>query len=276
MSQIEKHDLEADPFVRFQHTFYIPIAVLFGLVAPTLTASLWDDAIGGFLYAGIVTRIVVWHCTFMINSLAHWKGLQPYTNEVTARGSLHAFPHDFRNGPCHQDWDPSKWIIWALYKFSPLVTRVRRACDEDVNRARKWMAYIQAQGKDHLPHGWEELDDDVLDGMGELSDTTAQSLEEWDEAQLETHIQTEHRLVVLIDSWVVDVTDYIKEHPGGSVILRNHLYSPKPCSANSTKKDSLEDATWAFNGGMNNHTRTARARMRSLRVARFIVDQNNC
>ncbi|QRV77323.1 stearoyl-CoA desaturase (delta-9 desaturase) [Ceratobasidium sp. AG-Ba] len=290
MSQIEKHDLEADPVARFQHKFYIPIAVLFGLVAPSLVANLWDDAIGGFLYAGVITRIFVWHCTFMINSLAHWKGLQPYTNEVTARGNLilafltsgegnhnyHAFPHDFRNGPCTQDWDPAKWIIWALYRYTPFVTHVRRACQEDVNRARKWMAYIHAQGKDHLPYGWEELDDDLLDAIGELPDTTAQSFEEWDEAQLENYIQTKHRLVVLIDSWVVDVTDYIKEHPGGSVVLRNHLYSPKPHPANSTNQNFLADATWAFNGGMNQHTRTARARMRSLRIARLIVDQNNC
>jgi hypothetical protein len=28
------------------------------------------------------------HCTFCINSLAHWTGLQPYTEEVTARGNL--------------------------------------------------------------------------------------------------------------------------------------------------------------------------------------------
>jgi fatty-acid desaturase len=28
------------------------------------------------------------HTTFCINSLAHWTGLQPYTEEVTARGNL--------------------------------------------------------------------------------------------------------------------------------------------------------------------------------------------
>ena len=46
----------------------------------------------------------VWHCTFLVNSyvlgyrhkcfvslfpsLAHWEGLQPYTDEITARGNL--------------------------------------------------------------------------------------------------------------------------------------------------------------------------------------------
>jgi stearoyl-CoA desaturase (delta-9 desaturase) len=69
-----------------------------------MVARLWDDALGGFLYGGVIARILsayrvcviyhsdqnlpVWHCTFMINSLAHWEGLQPYTDEVTARGNL--------------------------------------------------------------------------------------------------------------------------------------------------------------------------------------------
>ncbi|QRV80236.1 Fatty acid desaturase [Ceratobasidium sp. AG-Ba] len=286
MSRIEKDDLEADPVVQFQHKFYIPIAIFFGLVVPSLIAGLWSDAMGGFIYGGILARILIWHCTFMINSLAHWEGLQPYSDEVTARGNLilalftsgegnhnyHAFPHDFRNGPCPQDWDPSKWIIWVLHKFTPLVTRVRQARDEDVTRARKWMAYIHAQGKDHLPYGWEDLDEDALDTIDEIPVPRAQSFEEWDRARLNTYVQNERRLIVLIDSWVVDITNYIKEHPGGSAILRNHLYSAKSQATENTDKALLKDATWAFNGGMNNHTRTARARMRSLRIARLIED----
>ncbi|KAG8769966.1 hypothetical protein FRC12_004611 [Ceratobasidium sp. 428] len=88
MSRIDKDDLEADPVVRLQHKYYIPIALFFGLVAPTIIAGLWGDKIGGFIYGGILARILIWHCTFMINSLAHWEGLQPYTDEVTARGNL--------------------------------------------------------------------------------------------------------------------------------------------------------------------------------------------
>lgn len=93
--------------VRLQHRYYIPIALFFGLISPALIARMWGDSIGGFVYGGILARILstramawhsisfgltsrltVWHCTFMINSLAHWEGLQPYTNEVTARGNL--------------------------------------------------------------------------------------------------------------------------------------------------------------------------------------------
>ncbi|KAF8600828.1 hypothetical protein BDV93DRAFT_496266 [Ceratobasidium sp. AG-I] len=296
MSRIDKDDLERDPIVRFQHKYYVPIALFFGLVAPALIANIWGDSFGGFVYGGILARILIWHCTFMINSLAHWEGLQPYTDEVTARGNLilalftsgegnhnyHAFPHDFRNGPCIQDWDPSKWIIWALHKFTPLVTRVRRAREDDVSRARKWMSYIHLQGKDHLPHNWEDLEDDELLATIEIPQSgsapetpQARALEEWSRARLDAYVQMEHRVVVLIDGWVVDITQYMKEHPGGATMLREFSYKSGPdakdnASALSESKTCAQDASWAFNGGMNSHTRTARARMRTLRVAKFV------
>ncbi|KAF8753836.1 Acyl-CoA desaturase [Rhizoctonia solani] len=280
MSLVNKDDLEADPVVQIQHRFYIPIAAFFGLVTPTLIAKLWGDALGGYLYGGVVARIMIWHCTFMINSLAHWDGLQPYTNEVTARGNLHAFPHDFRNGPCPQDWDPSKWIIWALHQFTPLVTRVRRAREEDVSRARRWMSYAHSLGKDHLPHGWEALsDEDFFDAVAEVENENEatdqpqkEEYEAWDLSRLESHVLNERRTVVLIDGWVVDVTKYMSEHPGGAALLGQYSFKSRPGTPllADVKKDLPQDASWAFNGGMNNHTRTARARMRSMRIARLI------
>jgi stearoyl-CoA desaturase (delta-9 desaturase) len=34
--------------------------------------------------------------------------------------------------------------------------------------------------------------------------------------------------------------------------------------------EKWRDATWAFDGGLNNHSRAAKRRMRELRVARFV------
>ncbi|CAE6438712.1 unnamed protein product [Rhizoctonia solani] len=304
---VDKDDLEADPIVRLQHQFYIPVAVFFGLVAPTLIAKAWDDALGGYIYGGILARILIWHCTFMINSLAHWEGLQPYTDEVTARGNLvgedqsfwydgpilalftsgegnhnyHAFPHDFRNGPCAKDWDPSKWIIWALHQFTPLVTRVRRAREEDISRARRWMTYVHGLGKDHLPHEWETLDDDAFfqavaeveneSQSGRIGQLPETELETWDLTRLESYVQNERRIIILIDGWLVDVTRYMSEHPGGPALLGQHSFKPLlGADPADIKSDLPKDAGWAFNGGMNNHTRTARARMRTLRIARYV------
>jgi hypothetical protein len=70
------------------------------------------------------------------------------------------------------------------------------------------MAYVHAQGKDHLPYGWEELDND-FEIVDEIAKPQAQG---WDRAQLDAYIQQERRVIVLIDGWVVDITKYMREH----------------------------------------------------------------
>lgn len=88
MKLVERDDLEADPVVRFQHRHYVPIALFSGLILPALIAKYgWNDGMGGLVWGGAIARLLIWHTTFCINSLAHWTGLQPYTEEVTARGN---------------------------------------------------------------------------------------------------------------------------------------------------------------------------------------------
>jgi stearoyl-CoA desaturase (Delta-9 desaturase) len=53
--------------VRYQHKYFFPLALFFGLVVPSLIANTWGDAIGGFLYGGIIARVITWHATFCIN-----------------------------------------------------------------------------------------------------------------------------------------------------------------------------------------------------------------
>lgn len=55
--------------------------------------------------------------------------------------------------------------------------------------------------------------------------------------------------------------------PGGAKILRD--YSIIPDSAGQTP-----DASWAFGGGLNNHSRAAKQRMWSLRVAKLMRDSS--
>jgi len=88
MKLIEKDDLEADPgespvafissrysvigsltlcsdlvvvVVRFQHKYFVPIAVFSGLVLPTLVAKYgWNDTMGGYVWGGLVARLLIW------------------------------------------------------------------------------------------------------------------------------------------------------------------------------------------------------------------------
>lgn len=74
--------------VSFQHRHYVPLTIGFGLVLPTLIGASYGDALGGFVYGGVVARLLIWHFTFCINSLAHFVGEQAYTLDVTARGNF--------------------------------------------------------------------------------------------------------------------------------------------------------------------------------------------
>jgi stearoyl-CoA desaturase (delta-9 desaturase) len=59
----ERQSRRADSLlvVRFQHKHYIPIALFSGLVLPSLIASWgWGDAVGGFVWGGVMGRLVTW------------------------------------------------------------------------------------------------------------------------------------------------------------------------------------------------------------------------
>jgi len=193
-------------------------------------------------------------------SLAHWDGLQPYSDEDTSRGNLilalltggegnhnfhHAFPHDFRSGPSVFDWDPSKWIILGLYCLG-LAGGLRRVHEEDVKEAEAYMAHRNQQG-DQSSEGEqaEEWEGEVW-GMDEVRRYKRDK---------------PSSCVVLIRGFVVDVTGYLGEHPGGAALLRRYSV----CLDHSDARD----ATWAFDGGLNIHSRAAKKRMRALRIAKY-------
>ncbi|KAF5312206.1 hypothetical protein D9619_002627 [Psilocybe cf. subviscida] len=258
MELIERDDLERDPVVRFQHKHYVPLAIFFGFILPTLLGLLWSDPLGSYIYGGLVARLFIWHCTFLVNSLAHWEGLQPYSDEDTSRGNLllalltggegnhnfHSFPHDFRSGPSWSDWDPSKWIILGL-EWLGLVTSLRRARQEDLVEAV------------HHMHHKTNMDSEKNQDEDEMWDGDVYTL-----AEIQA-MAKEGRCMIVIDGFAVDVTSYLLEHPGGATLLRN--YSVRL----GTKSDLWKNSDWAFHGGLNNHSRAARRRMIELRVAKM-------
>lgn len=116
--------LSADPLLRWQDRYYIPLAVLVSFGVPYLLAG-W----GGLLLAGVVRIVIGHHVTWLINSWAHIGGNRPYDPNVTAADNWflafftfgegfhnfhHTFPQDYRNGVERWDFDPSKWLIRGL------------------------------------------------------------------------------------------------------------------------------------------------------------------
>lgn len=121
-------DLAEDPLVRFQHRFFVPLAIVMGFLLPALIASLWGDFWGGLIVAGALRITLNQHLTFCINSVCHTFGKRNYS-EQTARDNWvtalftygegfhnfhHQFMFDYRNGIRFYHFDPAKWLIKTL------------------------------------------------------------------------------------------------------------------------------------------------------------------
>ncbi|RIB10348.1 hypothetical protein C2G38_1979922 [Gigaspora rosea] len=250
---IDASDLNADRVVVFQHKHYVILALFTGIFLPTCIAAIWGDALGGFLYAGLLGRVLVWHATFCINSFAHWAGDQLYSNEISARGNLllafmtngegyhnfhHEFPKDYRNGYNLSDYDPSKWIIWFFYNFTNQVTSICRVPDNEVRKARSNMMLFEAQ-REREGCDWG-VDPKTLPIM---------AYEEFQEK-----VKNEGKEWLIIDDFVLNVENFKTSHPGGSKLLENYYG---------------KDSTKAFHGGLNNHTKAARTMMAMFRIAKI-------
>ncbi len=122
-------ELAADPILKFQHKFYVPLAILMGLIMPMGIAALWGDALGGLIIAGFLRTVINHHLTFAINSVCHMFGQRNYSEKQSARDNWitalftfgegyhnfhHQFPLDYRNGVRFYQYDPTKWIIRSL------------------------------------------------------------------------------------------------------------------------------------------------------------------
>ncbi|PWY73126.1 delta-9 desaturase isoenzyme B [Aspergillus sclerotioniger CBS 115572] len=113
-------DLTTDPIIQTQHKHYLPLCITMGWLFPSLIAGfLWNDWVGGFLYAGILRAFFVNQATFCVNSLAHWIGGRPFDERKSARESVvvamvtlgegyhnyhHVFPGDYRCGRSGGMW----------------------------------------------------------------------------------------------------------------------------------------------------------------------------
>lgn len=178
--------------------------------------------------------------------------------------SQHAFPHDFRSGPLLSEWDPSKWIILSLHRFG-LATGLRRARDHDLKNAITYM-----HRKNHgIPQPVEEPWKGDVWNADKAADFISRKRE---------------RCIILLDGFFVDATGYLAEHvrlhswihvsiidishkqPGGAILLRKYSLRMQP---DSTEETRWQDASWAFDGGLNNHSRAAKVRMRQLRLAKL-------
>jgi len=149
-------DLHADPLVRLQDRYFVPVAVFMGCLLPGALGLLWGDPLGALLCAGFLRLVLQWHATFSINSLAHLHGSQPYSRACSARDSWltavvtlgegyhnfhHRFPGDYRNGVRWYHFDPTKWFVYAASKLR-LTRDLRRMPRATIEAARAQVATL--------------------------------------------------------------------------------------------------------------------------------------
>jgi stearoyl-CoA desaturase (delta-9 desaturase) len=142
-------DVLRDPLAVFQDRYYVPLVLTTNIGVPLAIGALAGDLWGVFLLGGVLRLVVNHHATFFINSLAHIWGSQPYTDLNTARDNgvlalltygegYHNFHHlyagDYRNGVRWWQWDPAKWLIYAL-SWVRLTQDLKRVPDQEIDRA---------------------------------------------------------------------------------------------------------------------------------------------
>ncbi|MAL96470.1 MAG: acyl-CoA desaturase [Haliea sp.] len=142
-------DLQRDPVVMFQHRHYVLLTTIMNLGLPVLLGWWLGDIIGTVLLVGLLRLVVNHHFTFFINSLAHFWGSRPYTEENSARDNPvlafltygegyhnyhHLFQNDYRNGIRWYHWDPTKWLISGCARVG-LASRLQRVPDFRIQRA---------------------------------------------------------------------------------------------------------------------------------------------
>jgi stearoyl-CoA desaturase (delta-9 desaturase) len=132
----------------------MPLSIFMNFIVPVLIAGIfWNDALGGLLIAGFLRLVFTHHSTFLINSLCHFFGSQPYSDRHTARDNAitalftwgegyhnfhHEFANDYRNGVRWFQFDPGKWAI-SLMSHMRLAWGLKRAPDAMIKQRRMQM-----------------------------------------------------------------------------------------------------------------------------------------
>lgn len=249
-------DLKASNVVAFQHAYYPAFALAFGFLLPTAVASLWGDAYGGFFMAGCARLLFVHHSTFCVNSVAHWAGDATYTDGQTARDSVltalltigegyhnfhHEFPSDYRNGVEWWQYDPTKWFIRAL-EMAGIAHKLQRFSANEIKKGALQMAH-------------KNLHEDMSRIFWGPDPAV---LPEYTASEVARLVKEEGNAWVIVDGFVIDVQDFMEEHPGGPGYIKSSLG---------------KDATAAFTGETYRHSNAAHNTARTLRVGRVVKEK---
>jgi len=241
-------DLSKNPVIRWQHKYYLPMILLVSFIIPTIIPwLLWNDARGGYVYAGVLRLCFVHHSTFCVNSLAHWLGETPFDDKHTPRDHFatalvtigegyhnfhHQFPMDYRNAIRWYQYDPTKWFIWVCQQLG-LASHLKVFPENEVRKGQLTMELKKLK--------------ETQERLAWPSDSNDLPVISWESYQE----QALKRPLILISGFIHDASNFIEEHPGGPHLLIKMIG---------------KDATTAFFGGVYDHSNAAHNLLAMKRV----------
>ncbi|GFS91843.1 acyl-CoA desaturase [Nephila pilipes] len=121
---VDVSDVWADPVVRFQNRFYVPLCALCCFIVPAaIPYYCWNEKfVVCFFGAGFFRYIVCLHFTWFVNSAAHMWGNKPYDKNISAVEtkwvSAFAIGEGFHNYHHTFPWDYSTSELGYKYNFT--------------------------------------------------------------------------------------------------------------------------------------------------------------
>jgi len=214
-TKVNLSDIEADPIASWQSNNYRWLSLFLAFGMPLIV---FEDKIQAYFYGGCLARVLVWHTTWFVNSLAHWLGDDEYSNETSAKdhfitailtlgegnhGFHHAFPSSYKNGVKWYQYDPTKWLI-EVGSLLGLCYELYHPTENEIQKARFQVGEKKLQTLGASIH-WPPSPNNYMN-INEVNAAIA-----------------EGRKLVIIEDKICDIEKFQKIHPGGEALIASMI-----------------------------------------------------
>lgn len=265
----ENYDDYCKQLMNWQEKYYLLLFIITTVAIPTAVTVYYlkDTFLNGLIYPGILRMFMCQQSILSTESICHMGYFslsipsQPFSDKNSSQNCSnplvsiltygqaeqnfhHEFPHDYRNSPSSYSFDPTKWFIWVLHKFSfvdqlcvtpkALVMQLQiQQQQEIINRMKSRLIWGTPISRLPLikPRDFKKI-------IASASQTG--------------------RIYIIIQNVIHDITPFMEQHPGGVQLL---------------KASHGKDATKAFFGGVYGHLTAATNLLATMRIG--LLDVGN-
>ncbi|XP_015791734.1 stearoyl-CoA desaturase 5-like [Tetranychus urticae] len=152
VKNISYTDMHQDPFVMFQHKYYVPLVILVAFAFPvSVPVFIWNETLlNSFLIAGCSKSFLVIHMHGLVGSICHTVGKRPYNKRISAADNgfmqiitageayhnfHHTFPYDYSISELGKTFNTSKIFI-DIMAWLGLAYDLRLAGEEFIKKTK--------------------------------------------------------------------------------------------------------------------------------------------